>query len=181
MQLDYQQAVVSFCYDLTDPSARSVPIGILVVGELKGSRTRLCIAGVASRTSFPADLDPVTRDMLRAVPRLLKAHVSEAFGSMPPATPLETILHRLYDGLRNSLHVAEIGTVRHMDLGAHDDEAAEVEAVTWAMPRVISEAFKAIGVQAKVHVPRPSMPPPSPELSVWPIRRPPSSSREMHA
>lgn len=188
MQLDYQQAVVSFCDDLTDPSARSVPIGVLVVGEVKGGLTNIYIAGVACRTSFPTAIDPLTRDMLKAVPRLLKAHVNESLAGTPPATPLESVLLRLYDGLRNSLHVSKIGTVRHMDLGdVGGYEAAEIEAITWAVPRVINEALKSLGITTKLpRVPSPdrgtSLPPAAPELAVWPVPYGKRNSRsDMHA
>jgi hypothetical protein len=113
VKLTYQIATIRFCSNLTDPAGTSVPIaGVLVGQDAGGDR----IAAVAS---LPLDqFDAITRAVLRETPQLVKKYVDEAFAD--PTRSLKDVLEAVYDSLRNSLHVSDIG--REAELEVSDDQ-----------------------------------------------------------
>lgn len=101
MKLNYQQAVVSLCFDLTNPEAVSTPVAVLLVAKTGRAR----IAAFASRHLEDSDHDPLTREILADVPHLLERHLNAAFSQ---GADLGAVLQKLHEALRNSLHVSEI-------------------------------------------------------------------------
>jgi hypothetical protein len=103
MKLDYQQATIGFCVDLTSPNSEIIPVANLLVGEADGRQ----VAGVA--LLVPEHLDPLTKAVLNDTHQLVRRYVDEAFMRRSPAAPLSDVLARVYHSLRNSMHVSVIG------------------------------------------------------------------------
>lgn len=114
MKLKSRYAVISFCPDLTDPSASSVPVAVLLIAEASEG----LFAAALARGNLK--VDAITAEFLHDVPRLLKDHIESVD---PDAHTPETLLHKLHDSLRNSLHVAKISEPRELDFS--DDRPIE--------------------------------------------------------
>lgn len=111
MKLAFQQATISFCVDLASPSAESIPVANLLVGESEG---RL-VAGVA--VLVPDNLDPLAKAVLGDTHQLVRQYVDEAFERRPPAAPLGEVLARVDRSLRNSMHVSSISEPAEVEIG----------------------------------------------------------------
>jgi hypothetical protein len=110
MKLAYQQATISFCTDLTSPDGESFPVANLLVGDIEGRQ----IAGVA--VIVPEKLDPISRAVLNDTHQLIRRYVDEAFKSRSPHASLGDVLARVYNSLRNSMHVSSIATRAEVDV-----------------------------------------------------------------
>ena len=128
MKLDYSVGIVSFCPDLTARMAQSLPVGVLLVGNLvndEQSEGGLAAVYVPQLEVVPK-LDPMTREVLMSVAELLQSHVSEVVSADPAVPPVE-IVRSLHDKLRNSLFVSEISDERSIRLDG--DFRASLETV----------------------------------------------------
>lgn len=164
MKLGYQRALVSYCPDLTSPGAKSVPIAIMLVGEVAGER----LAGIAYflPNSLRMELDPISREILEDVPTILRRHVDEAASAAADRrAPLDTILRKLHHDLRNSLHVSEIGRVQEREI---NDE--NTGAVYSAIVIALTEALDELGVPTSARPPLPVPPRRKPDMSMWRVR-----------
>lgn len=112
MKLKYQKAVIGFCQDLTSPNAKATPLAIAILGETPN----YWLAGFAYR-DVALRLDPISKEILADVPRLLHDYLNGALESLRPGDDLRAVLQRLHDSLRNSLSVLEIRDVEeiHVD------------------------------------------------------------------
>lgn len=104
MELKYRYAVVSFCADLTDSTARSMPVAILMIAESNDE-----VIAVATGAYREHD-DPLASAFLKDVPNLLRVHVEDALSEHPDADA-EAILCALQHSLRNSVHVSLVSPV----------------------------------------------------------------------
>jgi hypothetical protein len=97
--------VLSFCADLTDPSAESVPLGIVGAG-VAGNRDRFWFFVIKNPPwDHPViQSDPLAKSVLAGLPELLKRQVREG------ASRVETrkFSSWLHDQFRNSLHVSDV-------------------------------------------------------------------------
>ena len=175
MLLRYQRAIVSFCPDLRKPGLQSVPLAILLVGESDDGR----FAGVASclPASLKKSLDPISLEMLQDVPHMLRRHVDETMSSIEEENaPLDTILRKLHQALRNSLHVSSIEQPATQAMG----EDGNIYPV---IAQLLTEALNDLGVPASID---PDQLDPkarerralAPEMTVWPMAR---QSYDLHA
>jgi hypothetical protein len=110
MKLGYQQATISFCMDLTSPTAPSLPVANLLVGDAEG---RL-VASVA--VIVPDQLDPISKAVLNDTHQLIRKYVDEAFQKRKPQAPLGDVLKRVYHSLRNTMHVSTIAEPAHIEI-----------------------------------------------------------------
>lgn len=102
MKLKHRFAVVSWCPDLTDPNAVSIPVAVLLIAK-------------AGRMNFAAsmgmqvegDLDAFEQDLLRDVPLLIRRYVDDFIKSNPAAKGNDVLL-AVHHALRNSLHVSKV-------------------------------------------------------------------------
>jgi hypothetical protein len=111
MKLTYRNAILSFCADLTDPDAKSLPIGTLLIGEVEESR-------LAAAVVFqPTGADPFATEHLSDALAIIKEHINRVLEDKPDAPSLD-ILQALYSALRNSLFVSAIGDEKTVELKA---------------------------------------------------------------
>ena len=110
MTIHTHYAVVSYCQDLTSPSAPATPIAVLLIGD----DDQLSVAAVVAMKEF-ADVDPITRAFLTNIQEMLKNHVDSAFRENPNRPPKD-LLVALHDALRNSLHVSKIEAGKDLEL-----------------------------------------------------------------
>ncbi len=103
MKLEYRTATLSLCSDLTSPSATSMPIATLLIGEY--GELRMATAAMCS-VRIPG-ADPVTREIAENLPRVLEHIVLELARTTPTATVDELIEH-VHGALRNTLHVSDV-------------------------------------------------------------------------
>jgi hypothetical protein len=119
MRLEYSCGIVSFCPDLRAREATSLPVGVLLVGNLVDSEG-VVREGLAAVFVPPLDigpvLDPMSKEVLMSVADLMRLHVDEVVEANPVASPVE-IVSTLHDKLRNSLFVSDIRPERSHDLG----------------------------------------------------------------
>lgn len=185
MNLRYRAAIIGFCPDLTDPKASSMPVASLIVGEAEGERLGAAVVVIPPEKEFP--LDDLSRAMLGDVPALLRRHLEEVMATLPKDAPLDSILHSLHDGLRNSLQVLEIGEEKSLDLrdvkflaGVFTPvldrgiaalrkalEVMGVQLVLWPEPEPVARPQRVAATKTMRTVP---------ETSVWPL-----ASREAYA
>jgi hypothetical protein len=112
MKIHCHDAVVSFCPDLTSPSARSVPVAVLTLAEVDGT----LLAAAFGRDVL--DVDPLTAEMLADVPELLKHQLSEIAARRGGTPNPKALLRAMQDALRNSLHIP---TITERDVVLPDD------------------------------------------------------------
>lgn len=136
MKLDYQRATISFCMDLTAPEAPSMPIATLIIGKADGRH----VAAVAS--IVPDHLDPISRAVLAETHSLIRRYVDEAFATHDRSAPLGQVLERVYDSLRNTIHVSSISPPSDVEL---DDEGSLGSHVIKLAHRELLEALAAAG------------------------------------
>lgn len=101
----YRYAVLSFCKDLTDPKAESVPVGIAGVGTVSPSWGFWCYT-TKQRPGDQSglDLDAISRSVLNELPSLLERQILQGIESVSP----KEFVSWLHERFRNSLHVASI-------------------------------------------------------------------------
>ena len=128
MKLTYSCAIVSFCPDLTSPAVPSLPVGVLLVGQV-GEHG---LASVLVPNLIGPRLDDITREVLMSVPDLLRLHVDEVLAE-DVSLPAAQILRRLHEKLRNTLFVSEI----------LDEKSTEVdEPVQTRVTNLLLEEYK---------------------------------------
>ncbi len=126
MELKYRYAVVSFCADLTDATARSMPVAILMIAESNDE-----VIAVATGAYREHD-DPLASAFLKDVPNLLRVHVEDALSEHPDADA-EAILCALQHSLRNSVHVSLVSPVLSETIAAKTPETLAGELTTMTL------------------------------------------------
>lgn len=111
MTLAYRLATISYCPDLTDPHALSIPIAVLAVGKDQGKWSAAAVGLEASKLG----LDPLASAMLADVPHMIRRHVDAVMRRLEDraATP-GAVLRELHDSLKTSIHVSNIGEERSL-------------------------------------------------------------------
>ncbi len=104
MKTTHRLGIISFCNQLTEPDAKSVPIACLLVGQDENSQW---VAAAVGWT--PQATDPISERLLSDVPRLVRSHVENVLSKPNDEWTTESILHSLHDELRNSVHVSWVG------------------------------------------------------------------------
>lgn len=104
VKVAYRQAIVSFCPDLTSPTSKAVPVGVLLVAETEDGY----FAALAGWRAGVVEADPLTQEFLNDLPEMLRRHVERAFASAGEDPTLDQILNRLHDSLRTSLSVTHM-------------------------------------------------------------------------
>lgn len=172
MKVTYTNAVIGFCWDLTDAEAKSLPVAVLVVGTAEN----MAFAAVSSiAPSSPEDVDPISFDVLSDVPGLLKDHVAAALRTLDAGVPVEKLLTTLHARLRNSLHVASIGEPESAEV---DVSAMPAETLPEHIAQMLLDRAKAVH-HGLLHdagvtplVPQRPLARTMPAMSVWPLPRP---------
>lgn len=115
MKLSYQLATISYCPDLTDPSAVSVPIAVLAVGKTANTEAfwSAAMVGVDAKRM---GLDPLSSAMLADVPHLIRRHVDASMRKVKTDSTPSDVLRAFHESLKTSVHVSELGQVHEVDL-----------------------------------------------------------------
>jgi hypothetical protein len=105
IRIFYRYAVLSFCKDLTDPRAASVPVGIAGVGTHSPRWGFWC----HTTKQRPGDqsgleLNAISKSVLNDLPSLVERQVLEGIESVSP----KEFVSWLHERFRNSLHVSSI-------------------------------------------------------------------------
>ncbi len=115
MKLSYQLATISYCPDLTDPNAVSVPIAVLAVGKSSDDEG-FWTAGIVGIDAKRMGIDPLSSAMLADVPHMIRRHVDGAMRRLHlDATP-DAVLREFHESLKTSIHVSEIGAVHEVEV-----------------------------------------------------------------
>lgn len=105
--MQYNYAVLSFCSDLTNPQARSVPIGLIAIGY-KGSEGVL----VTALRSFLGEEAPIpesdnsAKSILENLQDFVHTELQDGLNSVGP----KNLLDWLQGKPRNTIHVSFVGT-----------------------------------------------------------------------
>lgn len=166
MNFTYQQAAIGICRDLTDPDAQSIPIAILLVGDLPAGGRVAVIVGTHPRGFMD---DPLSRAVLSDIPNLLRRHVETAWDDLRHAGSLPALFESLRDGLRNTLHVQRILPIQQVDLPGSTHLLVDTSEITKIAN---DELRKAIGTARETNPSRDGRPPLNdvPATVVWPLR-----------
>lgn len=141
MKLNYRVVTLSFCPDMVDPNAVSIPIAVLVVGRSDtGAWTALAMGVDVKKLG----IDPLLAAMLSDVPNLVRSHFDSAMKRVKSAdvTP-EAVLREFHEVLRTNIHVSSLSDEQHLDV-------ADAMKLSHQLFDVAIEAFRA---QWKVSVP----------------------------
>ena len=132
MELSYRYAIVSFCPDLTDPKASSMPVALLMIA-MSGDEMIATATGC-----YPEDSDdPISSALLKDMPRFLQAHVNEVCNDQTEIDP-EALLCALQHSLRNSVHVSGVSP----PMIEHIDEATPGSLVSTVASKAIALFYK---------------------------------------
>lgn len=137
MDLRYRTATISFCLDLTDPEARTVPVAVFLAGEADDIR----IAALATRINHPLrpHLDTLAQQVLDILPRVLQEQVNEIFSANHMS--IDGLFDALCDSFRNSLFMSGGSAVMSKVIPAHDALRQPVQAVTGAVQAILNDAI----------------------------------------
>jgi hypothetical protein len=143
MAFTHTQAVVSYCPDLTDPFALSLPVAVLLVGETGPHRIFL-LAALHVAANRAKEFEPFD-SLIHGLTRRLPDHVKEMEELEGSNVPLERVMSSLAALLRNSLHVSEITSVATTDLKltSNATERDIYKATVNAATEIASEALYA--------------------------------------
>jgi len=137
MKLNYEQAMVSYNPDLTDPQALSVPIAVLVVGQLHSAEgVSGWIAAIAGIDAKQLGVDPLSAAMLSDVPHLIRRHVDAAIESAATDATPHSILSAFFESLKTSIHVSEFS--KAITATVRNPKAAADRVTTVAIKSLIS-------------------------------------------
>ena len=118
--LVYQEAIISFCLDMRDPDAKSIPIASLLAADLNDGRSYAVIVALAS-PSFPGvKLSTVSSLLLHQVPFSLVKIVTDTWDGLPGADTHVQVVEALAKSLRTSVHVSTILDSVRKDLDGTD-------------------------------------------------------------
>jgi len=137
VKVAHQSASISFCMDLTDPEAVSIPIAHLLVASAE--QDRFAVIAALTPKNPKATFDPITADVLSDATTLIRDHVDRVLAGLAPGASLELILTGLHSTLRNSLHVANIGDVEVAEVGAPAGQLEAEEAIMDELTRMAVE------------------------------------------
>ena len=110
MSGEIEYGVVSFCPDLTDPAAPTVPVAVIgLLGEKshangEGNGKIFMIARADAEDLLPIEDDPLARAILNDLPDFLGEQVREGLRIAGASGLISWIEH----SLRNSLHISNI-------------------------------------------------------------------------
>lgn len=127
-QLAYRIATISYCPDLTDPRAVSVPVAALLVSRDANSKWTAVAMGF-DLSHF--GLDPLAEALLADLPGLVRRTLDTAMKSISTdgATP-EQVLREFHELLRTSVHVSKISEERELHLADGIAAARELFELT---------------------------------------------------
>ncbi len=114
MEAIYQGALVGFTDDLTKDRAGTYPIAAIVVGS--AGSIEFAAVGSLGLGDLPT-LDPLTEELLRDVPALLRYHIDTVLETRG-ALDTEAGLKEVAGVLRNTLHVVKILPKRRAEVTA---------------------------------------------------------------
>ena len=105
MRLTYETATLSYCPDLTDGEAVSVPIAVLVVGK-SGKAWFAAAAGIDAKR---LGVDPLSQEILSDLPHTIRRHMDEAMAAtdVKRRTPRK-VLRTFFERFRTSVHVSAL-------------------------------------------------------------------------
>lgn len=147
MDLTHYRAVLSFCPDLTDPAAVSIPMGVLLLAD--SPKVRIAMVAVAESPLLREVVDPITREMLATVPQMLERQVRLALDGDGASASADEILATLCHTLRNTLYVSRIYEAGTFQL-PEDAKAASAKAfhrLNKLMDETIFDEMEAAGFE----------------------------------
>lgn len=111
----YGQAIISWCFDLTEPQLTSEVVAVMIVAETEGKYSLTVASRLLPRES---SLNLLSRSMLRDLPAFLDRQVLK----MRTARQLsiEDIIDQLQDELNGSLSITTINSPRTTEVGTLD-------------------------------------------------------------
>lgn len=115
MKLSFQLATISYCPDLTDPNAVSVPIAVLAVGKTSNDEG-FWSAGIVGVDAKRMGIDPLSSAMLADVPHMIRRHVDGAMRRLTPDATPDAVLREFHESLKTSIHVSDIGAAQEVDV-----------------------------------------------------------------
>jgi hypothetical protein len=150
MKLNYRVVTLSFCPDLVDPNAMSVPFAALVVGKQDTGEWTAFAMGVDVRK---LGIDPLLAAMLSDVPNLIRSHFDSAMKRAAQKADLtpEAVLHEFHDVLRTNIHVSSLS----------EEQTLKAEPMKLSH-RLLDVAVQALTEQLKKQVPSARLPEPRP-------------------
>lgn len=137
MDLRYRTATISFCLDLTDPEAKTVPVAVFLAGEAGDIR----IAALATRLNHPLrpQLDPLAQEVIDILPRVLQAQVDEIFSANHVS--IDGLFEALCDSFRNTLFINGVSAVKTRRISAQEAQDHPVQAITGAAQAILNAAI----------------------------------------
>jgi len=105
MNINYNYAIISFCSDLTNPNAGSLPVGMIGIGKTgEDAGFVMSITPKSPDDAFMAKDDPFSKQILSDLDTFLSRQLEAGLNEVGPDNFLEWLHHRL----RNSIHVSII-------------------------------------------------------------------------
>lgn len=136
MKLTYRVVTLSFCPDLIDPNALSVPFAALIVGRSdKGEWTAFAMGVDVKKLG----VDPLLGAMLNDVPNLVRSHFDSAMKRVSATADLtpEAVLREFHEVLRTNIHVSTLS----------DEQVLEVADAMTLSHRLLDVAITTISAQ----------------------------------
>ncbi len=169
MKLSYQLATISYCPDLTDPNAVSIPIAVLAVGKASND-AGLWSAGIVGVDAKRMGIDPLSSAMLADVPHMIRRHVDGAMQRLRADATPDAVLREFHESLKTSVHVSAIGAVHEVDVAEPRRLAQVLIEISLS---TLEAALKKLGAALPRHgqwtprVPPERLMTPAPEQLYW--------------
>lgn len=121
MMMEYRLAQISFCPDLTDPRAVSMPAAVFVAS----STGKIVVSAIAMAEPLPYydQLTPLAKVFLDKLLKVITTQIDDVCDRLNPEATLDDLMTAFCSSLRNSLHVSrlDVGTPIDLPGGATDE------------------------------------------------------------
>ena len=160
MRLTYETATLSYCPDLTDSEAVSVPIAVLVVGK----SGRAWFAAAAGIDAKRLGIDPLSEAILSDLPHTIRSHMDAAMAAtnVKGRTPRK-VLRAFYEAFRTSVHVSALDRTAPIEVADAQKAAQKVQQIARAALMKQVSAWTQAGRAEKLR----HSPPPTPPRTAW--------------
>lgn len=120
IEITQQAAIVSFCLDMQDPNAKSVPIGVVLAADLSDGRSFAAVVALQQPSFDGIRLSAVSSILLKSLSPSIQKIVNSAWERVEGSETVPSVMEALVVALRTSVHVARVVEPLRQTVGGSD-------------------------------------------------------------